>query len=568
MPSVSAGATGPSGATTSTTSQNASSATGPSGPTGPQPTETVVKESILTSDVYGVFIAAFFIALTLIVLFVTGSFIAVLVLWATLALVLVVLVYYDFISIDQLLGSETVKKEVKKEVVPSTPGAPSKGIPSGPIIGSEVFHIYDQQFTYDEAPAVCGAYGAELATLEQIMDAYAKGAEWCGYGWSAGGMALYPTQKETWNRLQQEVDPGKRTFCGRPGVNGGYFDPATKFGVNCFGFKPEGKFTPPAPVPGMDMEKYNSMVERFKRMIKTLTLDPYSRNEWSKYTKEKAPVEKFISGSSTFTNPFKQQFFTPFGVREHLEGGSEYVEPLTGGLGNNSRPWVGPYGIRGGPGEPGATGMRGEQGTAGAQGIPGTPGINGAVGPQGIQGRQGDKGERGDTGPKGDKGDQGLQGVPGSAGSAVGVVGPMGPTGNKGDTGNPGATGPKGDRGDPGVAGAQGPPGVAGAVGPQGAQGPPGAAGQNAQNISLPLRNVSATYGAGDRVNNVTGRVLGSLTTGNDLAINNYWMGGDPAPGWGKELKVAYTPPGSLTTAVKAFTENTTFKPAALLSPS
>jgi hypothetical protein len=266
-------------------------------------------------------------------------------------------------------------------------------------------------------------------------------------------MALYPTQKETWERLQQEVDPGKRTFCGRPGVNGGYFDPATKFGVNCFGFKPEGKFTPPAPVPGMDMEKYNSMVERFKRMIKTLTLDPYSRNEWSKYTKEKAPVEKFISGSSTFTNPFKQQFFTPFGVREHLEGGDGYVEPLTGGLGNNSRPWVGPYGIRGGPGEAGATGMRGEQGIAGAQGIPGAAGINGAVGPQGIQGTPGERGERGDTGPKGDKGDQGLQGLPGTAGSTVGVVGPMGPTGSKGDPGTPGATGAKGD---PGVAGAAG----------------------------------------------------------------------------------------------------------------
>jgi hypothetical protein len=64
-----------------------------------------------------------------------------------------------------------------------------------------------------------------LASLEQVIEAYNSGAEWCGYGWTAGGMALYPTQKKTWEELQREVDPGKRTACGRPGVNGGYFDP-------------------------------------------------------------------------------------------------------------------------------------------------------------------------------------------------------------------------------------------------------------------------------------------------------------------------------------------------------
>ena len=460
---MSTGGTGPSGSNTNTTTQNASSATGGTGPTGATIT---ISESILTSDIYGVFVGAFFVTLSLIVLFVTGSFIAVLVLWATLALVLAVLVYYDFVTIDQLFGSETVKKEVKKEQV-APASTTSKSVPSGPVIGSEVFHIYDQAFTYDEAPAVCGAYGAELATLEQIMDSYAKGAEWCGYGWSAGGMALYPTQKETWDRLQQEVDPGKRTFCGRPGVNGGYFDPATKFGVNCFGFKPAGKFNPPAPVPGMDMAKYNSMVERFKRMIKIITLDPYSRNEWSKYSKE-TKVEKFVSGSS-FTNPFKQQFFTPFGVREHLEGNGEYVEPLTGGLGNNARSWEGPYGIRGGKGEIGMTGAKGDQGLPGTAGI---NGINGGPGPEGPKGPTGDRGFQGPTGEKGEKGNDGPQGPAGAGGTAIGVIGPMGPTGSKGDPGPQGATGadggrgPTGSKGDPGTNGAQGPGGPAGPAGP------------------------------------------------------------------------------------------------------
>jgi hypothetical protein len=476
---MSTGATGPSGSNSSTSTQNASSATGGTGRTGPTGN---IKESTLTSDIYGVFVGAFFVVLSLIVLFTTNSFIAVLVLWATIALVLAVLVYYDFVSIDQLFGSEIVEeKEKKKEVVPATPGTRPNVPLAGAIIGSEVFHIYDQVFTYDEAPAVCGAYGAELATLEQIMEAYSKGAEWCGYGWSVGGMALYPTQLETWKRLQQEVDPGKRTFCGRPGVNGGYFDPATKFGVNCFGFKPAGEFTPPGPVPGVDMTKYNSMVERFKRMLKTLTLDPYSRNEWSKYKKQSS-VEKFV-GRSSFTNPFKQSFFTPFGVREHLEGGDDYVESLGGSLGNNARSWEGPYGIRGGKGETGPSGLKGDQGD------PGTPG---AVGPGGPIGPSGERGHMGPTGEKGEQGEQGIQGTAGAAGSTVGVVGPVGATG---------ATGEKGERGFTGADGKNGTNGAAGAAGAAGLRGPEGPAGPATQATIPRNLNVDSIDIGGVRIN-------------------------------------------------------------------
>lgn len=480
MSTGSTGGTGPSGSNSSSSTQNASSATGGTGRTGPTGN---IKESTLTSDIYGVFVGAFFVVLSLIVLFTTSSFIAVLVLWATIALVLAVLVYYDFVSIDQLFGSEIVEeKEKKKEVVPATSGTPAKPRLGGAIVGSEVFHINDQVFTYDEAPAVCGAYGAELATLEQIMEAYSKGAEWCGYGWSVGGMALYPTQLETWKRLQQEVDPGKRTFCGRPGVNGGYFDPATKFGVNCFGFKPEGQFTPPAPVPGVDMAKYNSMVERFKRMLKTMTLDPYSRNEWSKYKKQSS-VEKFVGGSS-FTNPFKQSFFTPFGVREHLEGGDDYVESLGGALGNNARSFDGPYGIRGGKGETGPSGMRGEQG------LPGQPGTNGAEGPMGPQGERGFIGPTGEKGDKGDKGDRGDQGLPGSAGDVSTVIGERGPTGPTGRDGNQGPTGADGQRGPTGRDGKDGKDGAAGAQGAKGDRGDPGPATQATIPADLSVSNL------------------------------------------------------------------------------
>ena len=324
------------GTTTSTSAVNASSTTAKVVPD--------TSETTLTTDVYGMFVGGFFIFLSLVVLFTTGSIFSVLVVWAVVALILTVMVYYGFISLDQF--AEVPEEEVEKEVeVPVSPPA------GGPMVGSEVFHISDQQFTYDEAPAVCAAYGAELATLEQIMDSFAKGAEWCSYGWSAGAMALYPTQKETWDLLQGEVDHGKKTRCGRPGVNGGYFDPSMKFGVNCFGFKPAGRFTPPAPVPGMDSARFNAMVNRFKALMKTFNLDPYSRMDWSKYGGNTVDtvktIETFVSGF--FTNPYKQEFFTPVGVREHLEGNDEdYVEPIgSTGLGNRARTLEGPFGLMG-----------------------------------------------------------------------------------------------------------------------------------------------------------------------------------------------------------------------------
>ena len=59
----------------------------------------------------------------------------------------------------------------------------------------QVFHIPDNKYTYNDAKAVCAAYGANLADYSQIESAYRDGGEWCGYGWSENQMALYPTIK-------------------------------------------------------------------------------------------------------------------------------------------------------------------------------------------------------------------------------------------------------------------------------------------------------------------------------------------------------------------------------------
>ena len=102
----------------------------------------------------------------------------------------------------------------------------------------QVFHISNQDYTYEQAKCKCKSYDAKLATYGQLVDAYNNGADWCSYGWSEGQSAFYPTQKCRWERLSKE----ERRKCGKPGINGGFFsDPYLKFGVNCYGKKPEGE---------------------------------------------------------------------------------------------------------------------------------------------------------------------------------------------------------------------------------------------------------------------------------------------------------------------------------------
>jgi hypothetical protein len=103
---------------------------------------------------------------------------------------------------------------------------------------AQVFHVSDNKYSYEDAKAVCSAYDGRLATYNEISDAYNNGADWCGYGWSEGQMALFPTQEEKWNNLQKIE--GHQHDCGRPGINGGFIDnPKVQFGINCFGNKPE-----------------------------------------------------------------------------------------------------------------------------------------------------------------------------------------------------------------------------------------------------------------------------------------------------------------------------------------
>jgi hypothetical protein len=185
--------------------------------------------------------------------------------------------YFNIVTNDTSVDLQFLEKAA----VPPSVSDKQKLAPVS-IEKKEVFYVSGNNYTYDEAPAVCAAYESELATYDQVTQAYGNGAEWCGYGWTQGGMGLFPTQDGTWEALQRESDQSKRTACGRPGVNGGYFDTSLKFGVNCYGVKPHhADVRLPLPLPGTDPNEFNKMVQKFKSMLKKIVVSPFNRSTWS-----------------------------------------------------------------------------------------------------------------------------------------------------------------------------------------------------------------------------------------------------------------------------------------------
>ena len=151
----------------------------------------------------------------------------------------------------------------------------------------EVFNVSNNLYTYDDAKMVCGALDARLATYDEIEDTYKKGGEWCNYGWSEGQHAYFPTQKESWKKLQ--LDENKKHDCGRPGINGGYMaNPHIKFGANCFGKRPAAKSTDLLKLNTGDLAPktqdeiiLDQKVNAWKANAAKLELNPFNHLKWS-----------------------------------------------------------------------------------------------------------------------------------------------------------------------------------------------------------------------------------------------------------------------------------------------
>ena len=146
----------------------------------------------------------------------------------------------------------------------------------------QVYNISNNIFSYKDARAACKAHDGDLATYHQVLDTYKKGGEWCNYGWSEGQMALYPTQKDTWEEL--EKDPESAGTCGNWGVNGGYFDnPNTLFGANCYGIKPKAKDREQEKVLAFTKSQKVMLdkINMYKSQMNEMTVLPFNKNIWS-----------------------------------------------------------------------------------------------------------------------------------------------------------------------------------------------------------------------------------------------------------------------------------------------
>jgi hypothetical protein len=155
--------------------------------------------------------------------------------------------------------------------------------------GKQVFNVSANKYTYNDAEPLCKALGAELATYDQVKQAWDDGADWCNYGWVKGQAAIYPTQKSTFDELQGGGNDDERLACGTPGINGGYFDnPELRFGVNCYGDKPAQTSndlritnTHNNPPLGPDGLKRKNKELAYKAQIDTIGLLPFRANTWS-----------------------------------------------------------------------------------------------------------------------------------------------------------------------------------------------------------------------------------------------------------------------------------------------
>jgi hypothetical protein len=154
-------------------------------------------------------------------------------------------------------------------------------------IEKQVFHIPNNKYTYPDAKAVCKAYGGRLATYKELDNAYQSGADWCGYGWSDGQMALYPTQYDKWENLQDIK--GHEHDCGRPGINGGYIDNKNvRFGANCYGYKPEITSEEAELMQNTSLypktkkeHNFERRVEYWRQKLPEILVAPFNHNNWS-----------------------------------------------------------------------------------------------------------------------------------------------------------------------------------------------------------------------------------------------------------------------------------------------
>lgn len=212
-------------------------------------------------------------------------------LWAVLIFLIIfnIFAYYNNVTIDTNMKNIFTDEPEIDIMINSEKESASEPTVGEIKIAKQVFNVPENEYSYDDAKALCKAYGGRLAKYEEISDAYEKGADWCNYGWSDGQMALFPTQLEKWQKLQK-ID-GHKNDCGRPGINGGYIENKNvKFGANCYGYKPkmtaeEAKLMKTKdlyPKTHKDVME-DRRVDYWRNRLTDILVSPFNTNNWSMF---------------------------------------------------------------------------------------------------------------------------------------------------------------------------------------------------------------------------------------------------------------------------------------------
>jgi hypothetical protein len=210
------------------------------------------------------------------------------IMWGTFIVLLMINGYQYFFNVNIVASvNDIFSDKPKVDITVQQPDGDSETSVPELRYFKQVFHVPGNEYTYDDAKDVCKAFDARLASYDEVEKAYNGGAQWCSYGWSENQMALFPTQKNTWSRLQKIK--GHENDCGRPGVNGGFIaNPDVRFGINCYGFKPQitaaeaddMKNASIYPKTLKDLEKQQK-VAYWQTKLSDIMVSPFNNDVWS-----------------------------------------------------------------------------------------------------------------------------------------------------------------------------------------------------------------------------------------------------------------------------------------------
>jgi hypothetical protein len=146
----------------------------------------------------------------------------------------------------------------------------------------QVFNIKKNIFSLDDTEAACGVFGAEVASIDQLIEAHKKGADWCNVGWTNDGIAAFPIQMDTWEKTQDNQGV-RRNECGSYGINVARSDPHLLYGVNCYGVKPSPRGNEKIKHSYMSDKEREKLLkmDEFKKRIADIPIMPFNDNKWS-----------------------------------------------------------------------------------------------------------------------------------------------------------------------------------------------------------------------------------------------------------------------------------------------